>query len=66
MRVRVLTEWPGSPPCGAVAELPESSVRDQLNLGNAELADPPVRLMPVETAAAGPAEVAVAVKGRRR
>lgn len=62
MRLRVLTEWRGSGPCGSVGEYPDPVAAAQLALGNAErVADAPVveAAVPardrVETAVAPPA-----------
>ena len=53
MRVRVLTAWPGSGPCGSEGEYPDALARDQIRAGHAEpIAEVPVGSIgsPVETA----------------
>ena len=65
MRVRILTEWAGSPPCGAEADLPDALARDQIGRGYAEaVAVPPAR--EPETTSVAPGEQAILPKGRRR
>ncbi len=36
MRVRVLSEWSGSAPCGTVAEVPDALARERIRTGWAE------------------------------
>ena len=64
MHVRVLTEWRGSGPCGAVMELPDGLAHAQIAAGNAErVAAPPsveaamVDLASLETAVSPAARV---------
>ena len=61
MRVRVLTAWPGSPPCGAVGEVDDAVALVQLARGNAER----IGAAP-ETAAVTPGERAMKPKGKPR
>jgi len=51
MIVRVLSEWPGSPKCGTVADVPDAMAAERIRMGYAE----PVALAP----AAAPVEMAV-------
>ena len=61
MRVRVLSEWPDSPPCGTVADLPEAVARDRVQTGFAErVGDGP------ETTMRAPGENAMQPKGKPR
>lgn len=45
MIVRILTAWAGSPPCGTVADVPDTLAAAMIRLGHAE----PVRVHGVET-----------------
>lgn len=64
VRVRVLSEWGGSAPCGAVMDLPDAMAAERVLTGYAERVDPvePV----IETAAPAPVEQAVKPKSKRR
>uniref|UniRef100_A0A6M3JNS2 Uncharacterized protein n=1 Tax=viral metagenome TaxID=1070528 RepID=A0A6M3JNS2_9ZZZZ len=63
MLVRILTQWTGAPPCGAVVELPDSFARQQIQAGHVEPAGgPPSR----ETTSMEPGEQAIKPRGRPR
>ena len=49
MNVRVLTAWPGSPPCGSVADVPDALAAQMIRLGHAEPVAPPARASRIET-----------------
>jgi hypothetical protein len=66
MVIRVLTAWVGSPPCGAVADLPDLEAARAIGLGDAE-AVVPTRATAPASATVAPHERAVSVvKGRTR
>ena len=67
MWIRVLSEWPGSPPCGAVIELPDPLARGQIQVGNAEPSNPSASsVLGPETAMLEPGERAIRPRGRPR
>ena len=79
MWIRVLTEWPGSPRCGALANVPDALALPRLGAGFAELVSvpavaivPPVPAVPVargvepETVMVQPGERAIRPKGKAR
>ena len=42
MRVRILSEWAGSPKCGTVAEVPDAMAAERIRSGWAEPEHPPL------------------------
>lgn len=57
MLIRVLSEWAGSPKCGAVADVPDALASERIRTGWAEAVTPPVAQAPIvvpETAEAQP------------
>ena len=70
MRVRILTAWPGSPPCGTVADLPDALAQARVRVGYAEpVAPAPSVAGPAvgpETAMLAPAEQAIRPRGKAR
>ena len=61
MQVRILSEWPGSPRCGAVANVPDALALERIAAGCAERVD-----VGPETAMRDSGETAMQPKGRRR
>jgi len=71
MWIRVLTAWPGSVPCGQVADVPDLLAVGQIRAGLAEVVmpvAPDVAPAAPETAMAASAEMAIVprAKGRKR
>jgi len=65
MIVRILSAWPGSPPCGAVGEVPDPIAVDRIRGGWAEAVRLPAEAGP-ETAMRAPAEQAIKPRGKAR
>jgi len=76
MWIRVLSEWPGSPRCGTVADVPDAIAGPQVQAGFAERVVPPdvpcvvlsvlAGVAGPETAMLQPGERAIRPRGRPR
>jgi hypothetical protein len=65
MRVRILSAWPGSPPCGAVADVDDAIASARVSSGEAERAADAAPGRVVETAMdTTPVETALAPAAR--